>query len=111
MRRQGDNLTEFFSSQRLEKKPSGGRQPERAKFLFNRCVVKIGMTVGGWPYSPVRWLAPGPPVSRTNQDRLVSPDIVPNPRFSAAWKTPGHDACLSNFANFQIEIFRRELDR
>src|SRR3974390_2243577 len=71
------------------------------------------MTVGGgpWPYSPVRWLAPGPPVSRTNQDRLISPDIVPNPRFSAAWETPQHDACLGNFANFQIAIFRRELDR
>jgi hypothetical protein len=60
---------------------------------------------------PVCWLAPGPPVRRTNQNRLISPYIVPNPRFSATWKTPWHNAGLVNFANFQIAIFRRELDR
>ena len=60
---------------------------------------------------PVCWLAPGPPVRRTNQNRLISPYIVPTPRFSAAWKTRWHNAGLIKFANFQIAIFRRELDR
>jgi len=60
---------------------------------------------------PVCWLAPGPPVRRTNQNRLISPYIVPNPRFSAAWKTRWQNAGLVNFANFQIAIVRRELDR
>jgi hypothetical protein len=49
---------------------------------------------------PVCWLAPSPPVRRTNQNRLISPCIVPNPRFSATWKTPWHNAGLINFANF-----------
>ena len=49
---------------------------------------------------PVCWLAPGPPVRRTNQNRLMSPYIVPNPRFSATWKTAWHNAGLANFANF-----------
>ncbi len=59
---------------------------------------------------PTRWRAPDPPVRRTNQNRLVGPSIVPNPQFSAAWKTQWHNAGLIKFANFQIAIFRRELD-
>jgi hypothetical protein len=31
-------------------------------------------------------------------------------QFSAAWKTQRHNAGLFKFANFQIAIFRRELD-
>jgi hypothetical protein len=37
--------------------------------------------------------------------------FVPNPQFPAAWKTQWHNAGLIKFANFQIAIFRRELDR
>jgi hypothetical protein len=55
--------------------------------------------------------APDPPVRRTNQNRLIGPSIVPNSQFPAAWKTQWHYASLIKFANFQIAIFRRELDR
>ena len=48
---------------------------------------------------------------RTNQNRLIGPSIVPNPRSSAAWKTQWINPDLINVANFQIAIFRRELDR
>jgi hypothetical protein len=57
------------------------------------------------------WRAPDPPVRRTNQNWLIGPSIVPKPQFSTAWKTQWHDASLIKFANFQIAIFRRELDR
>jgi hypothetical protein len=46
----------------------------------------------------------------TNQDRLICPSIVPDAQFSAARKTQRHNAGLIKFANFQIAIFRRELD-
>jgi hypothetical protein len=55
--------------------------------------------------------APDPPVCRKNQNRLIGPRIVPNPQFSTAWKAQWHNASLIKFANFQIAIFRRELDR
>ena len=55
--------------------------------------------------------APDPPVRWKNQNRLIGPHIVPNPQFSTAWKTQWHNAGLIKFANFQIAIFRRELDR
>jgi hypothetical protein len=60
---------------------------------------------------PTCWRAPDPPVRRKNQNRLIGPSIVPSPHFSTAWKTQWHNASLINFANFQIAIFRRELDR
>jgi hypothetical protein len=55
--------------------------------------------------------APDPPVRRKNQNRLIGPRIVPNPQFSTAWKTQWHNASLIKFANFQIAVFRSELDR
>ena len=55
--------------------------------------------------------APDPPVRRKNQNRLIGPSIVPPTQFSTAWKTQWHNASLIKFANFQIAIFRRELDR
>jgi hypothetical protein len=60
---------------------------------------------------PTCWRAPDPPVRRKNQNRLIGPSIVPSPQFSTARKTQWHDASLIKFANFQIAIFRRELDR
>jgi len=60
---------------------------------------------------PTCWRVRDPPVRWTNQNRLIGPSIVPNPQFPAAWKTQWHNASLIKFANFQIAIFRRELDR
>jgi hypothetical protein len=40
----------------------------------------------------------------------VAASIVPNPQFSAAWKTQWRNASFIKFANFQIAVFRRELD-
>ena len=60
---------------------------------------------------PTCWRAPDPPVRRKNQNRLIGPSIVPSPQFSTAGKTQWDNARLINFANFQIAIFRRELDR
>jgi hypothetical protein len=53
---------------------------------------------------------PNPPMSRTNQNRLIGPSIVPDAQFSAAWETQRHNASFIKFADFQIAIFRRELD-
>jgi hypothetical protein len=41
-------------------------------------------------------------VRRTNQNRLIGPSIVPNPQFSAAWKTQWRNASFIKFTNFQI---------
>jgi hypothetical protein len=60
---------------------------------------------------PTCWRAPDPPVRRKNQNRLIGARIVPNPQISTAWKTQWHNAGFIKFANFQIAIFRRELDR
>ena len=49
---------------------------------------------------PTCWRAPDPPVRRPNQDRLIGPSIVPNPQFSAAWKTQWRNATLIEFADF-----------
>jgi len=54
--------------------------------------------------------APDSPVRRKNQDRLVGPGIVPNARSAAAWEVQRQNAGLIEFADFQIAIFRRELD-
>jgi hypothetical protein len=47
---------------------------------------------------------------RANQDRLTGPGIVPNPQFSAAWKPEWRNAGFMDFADFQIAVFRRELN-
>jgi hypothetical protein len=60
--------------------------------------------------SPARRHTPNPPVRRANQHRLVGPDVKPNVRLAAAWKTRRHDSALASFADFQIAILRRELD-
>jgi hypothetical protein len=73
-------------------------------------VAELGVLKNQITNLPTCWRAPDPPVRRTNQNRLVGPSNVPNPQFWAAWKTQWHNAGLIKFANFQIAIFRRELD-
>jgi hypothetical protein len=46
-----------------------------------------------------------------DQDRLIGPRIVPNAQSAAAWEMQWRNAGLVNFADLQIAIFRRELDR
>ena len=84
---------------------SGGRSIARKKGSARGTIRKNQIT-----NLPTCWRAPDPPVRRPNQDRLIGPSIVPNPQFSAAWKTQWHDAGLIKFANFQTAVFRRELD-
>ena len=47
---------------------------------------------------------------RKNQDGLIGPGIVPNARSAAAREVQRQNAGLIEFADFQIAIFRRELD-
>ena len=55
-------------------------------------------------------MPPNPPMSRINQNRFIGPSIVPDAQFSAARKAQWHNASFLKFADFQIAIFRRELD-
>src|SRR5262249_24239981 len=62
-------------------------------------------------HSPKRGLAPNSPVRRTDQDRLVRPNVEPDVGAAPAWKAPRRHADLAPFAKLQVAIFRRELDR
>jgi len=61
--------------------------------------------------SPKRGLAPNSPVRRTDQDRLVRPNVEPDVGLAPTWKAPRRNADLAPFAELQITIFRSELDR
>lgn len=62
-------------------------------------------------HSPTRRLAPNSPVPWTDQERLVRPNIEPNVGPAPTWKAPRRNTDLAPFAEFQIAIFRCELDR
>ena len=61
--------------------------------------------------STTRGLAPNSPVRRTDQNRLVRPDVEPDVGLATTWKTPRRNADLAPLAKLQITVFRRELDR
>lgn len=61
--------------------------------------------------SPKRGLAPNSPMCRTDQDRLIRPNVEPDVGLAPAWKAPRRNADLVSFAKLQIAMFRRQLDR
>jgi hypothetical protein len=60
--------------------------------------------------SPPDRLAPNSPMRRTDQDRLVRPNIEPDLGLAPARKAPWRNADLGSLAKLQIAVLRRELD-
>ena len=93
----------------------GGGMPQRV----NTISVPVSVLRITGPDSPRRGsiaqitdlLARARPSSALARSRSAHrPKHYTNPRISAAWKTQWRNASLIEFTNFQLAIFRRELD-